>query len=422
MKILHVLHAYPPAIGGVQQLFQNVSERLARDFGDQVTVYTTTAYQNTLFWDPGQPALPAGEEMRAGVRVRRFPVWNRWPGLRLNAARIAHKLQLPGEDWLRGLYFGPLAPGLARAVAAAAADADIVVASAFPLLHMHAALRGARRGGAPVIFVGALHPADRWCFDRPMIYRAIRRADAYIALSDFERAHLLRQTAAPQGDPDRIAVIGGGVDRAAFAGAREKRAAMRQRLGWSPDDPAVIFLGRHVEHKRIDVLIAAMRLVWAEQPLARLLIAGARTDYTPQLMAQVAALPEEQRTRITWVADFEEAEKPALLAACDVLANPSAYESFGIVFLEAWAVGVPVIGARVGAIPTIIEAGQDGLLAEHGDAEAWAHALLRLLGSPSLRARMGAAGREKVRARYDWPVVVRRFRETYARVLEDAHG
>jgi len=273
-----------------------------------------------------------------------------------------------------------------------------------------------------VIFVGALHPADRWCFERPMIYRAIRRADAYIALSNFERTHLLRQTAAPQGDPDRIAVIGGGVDRAAFAGAREKRAAMRQRLGWSLDDPAVIFLGRHAEHKRIDILFEAMRVVWAQYPATQLLIAGARTDYTPQLMAQVAALPEEQRARITWVTDFEEAEKPALLAACDVLANPSAYESFGIVFLEAWAVGLPVIGARVGAIPTIIEAGQDGLLAEHGDAEAWAHALLRLLGSPSLCARMGAAGREKVRARYDWPVVVRRFRETYARVLEDGDG
>lgn len=420
MKILHVLHAYPPAIGGVQQLFQNVSERLVRDFEDQVTVYTTTAYQNTLFWDPDQPALPAGEEMRAGVRVRRFPVWNRWPGLRLNAARVAHKLRLPGEDWLRGLYFGPIVPGLARAVAAT--EADVVVASAFPLLHMHAALRGARRGGAPVILVGALHPADRWCFDRPMIYRAIRRADAYIALSDFERAHLLRQTAAPQGDPDRIAVIGGGVDRAPFASAREKRAAMRQRLGWSPDDPAVIFLGRHAEHKRIDILFKAMRIVWAQYPATQLLIAGARTDYTPQLMAQVSALPKDYQECITWVTDFEEAEKPALLAACDVLANPSAYESFGIVFLEAWAVGLPVIGARVGAIPTIISEGEDGLLAEHGDAEAWARALLRLLASPSLRTRMGAAGREKVRARYDWPVVVRRFREIYTRVLEASHG
>ena len=420
MRILHVLHAYPPSMGGIQWLFQNLSERLVRDFGDVVTVYTTTAYRNTLFWDPHQPALPAEDEMQAGVSVRRFSVWNHCPQVRLNLARVAHKLRLPGEDWLRSFYFGPIVPGLARAIASA--NVDVVVAAAFPLLHMHVALRAARRSHTPIVFVGALHPVDAWCFGRANIYQAIRQVNAYIALSEFERDYILAQHAAPLGDADRIHVIGGGVDVAGFEHPVTERAALRRQWGWRQDDPAVIFVGRQAEHKRIDVLIAAMQVVWERVPTAQLLIAGARTAYTPQLERRVAALPDAQRACITWVDDFEEAEKPALLAACDILANPSAYESFGLVFLEAWAAGLPVIGTRSGAIPTIIDEGRTGLLAAYGDVAAWGHALLRLVESPQLRVRMGAAGRAKVRMHYDWPVITRRFRVAYARVVEKVHG
>ncbi len=415
MKILHVLHAYSPSVGGVQWLFQNVSERLARDWGDEITIYTTVAYNNTLFWDPRQPVLPPGETTLAGVKVRRFAVWNRLPWLRLNAARIAHKLRLPGEDWLRGLYFGPLVPGLARAVAAS--GAELVVASAFPLLHMHAALQGAQRAGLPIAFVGALHPADAWCYDRKMIYQAIRQADAYIALSSFERDYLLARHAAPRHRLERIAVIGGGVDAAAFSSAAGQRTAIRQRLGWADDDPAVAYIGRHAPHKRLDVALAAMQRVWMHLPTARLLIAGAHSDYTDNIETLVTALPPEQQARITRIEDFSEAEKPALIAACDVLAHPSSYESFGLVFLEAWACAVPVIGARVGAMATVIDEGQDGLLAAYGDADDWARAILQLLSDPAERTEMGKRGQHKVLTHYTWDVVTQRFRQVYASLL-----
>ena len=101
MKCLHVIHTYSPSVGGTQWLFQNISERLVSEYGDEVTVFTTTAYTKRLFWDPREPSLPTGEELVNGVNVRRFPVFNRLSWLRLNAARVAHKLRLPGEDWLR---------------------------------------------------------------------------------------------------------------------------------------------------------------------------------------------------------------------------------------------------------------------------------------------------------------------------------
>lgn len=409
IKILHVVHGYAPAVGGTQWMVQNISERLVADYGDEVTVFTTVAYSNAYFRDPRQPAMEPGVEQFNGVTIRRFPVFNRLSWLRLNAARVAHKLRLPGEDWLRGLYFGPIVPGLTRAIAAS--GADVVMASAFPLLHMYYALWGGERAAIPVVLLGALHPADRWCFDRPTIYQAIRRCAAYVAYTSFERDYLQDRGVSPE----HVTVIGAGVNPAVFDNESVRAAGLgiRYRYGWANDDPVVAIVGRQAEHKRIDLALAAMRRVWSFAPAARLLIAGARTDYSSQIDAMLAALPPAERDRVTIVEDFDEADKPIIYNACDLLIHPSERESFGVVFLEAWACGRPVIGARVGAIPTVIDEGRDGLLAAYGDVSAWAQAIERLLARPALRTEMGARGKQKVLDRYTWDVVVRRFREVY---------
>jgi glycosyltransferase involved in cell wall biosynthesis len=131
----------------------------------------------------------------------------------------------------------------------------------------------------------------------------------------------------------------------------------------------------------------------------------------------INAFPPQQQARITVVNDFPEKQKPDLLAACDVIAHPSGNESFGIVFVEAWACGKPVIGARVGSIPSVIDEGQDGLLFNYLDPDSLAQALLDLLDNPSQQARMGEAGRQKVLGNYTWEIVADRLRAVYAELV-----
>jgi glycosyltransferase involved in cell wall biosynthesis len=159
-----------------------------------------------------------------------------------------------------------------------------------------------------------------------------------------------------------------------------------------------------------------MQQVWPQFPAAQLLLAGARADYSPQLEALKAELSLEQQQQITILPDFDESEKVALLGATDVLLQPSNRESFGIVFLEAWAASVPVIGANQGAASTVIDEGEDGLLAAFGDVDDWARAIVQLLSSPYLRIRMGAKGREKIDRQYRWEMVTQRFRQLLERV------
>lgn len=407
MRILHVTQGYAPAIGGTELLIQRVSEELVRQFGDEVTVFTTDRYNGEGFFDPAAPRLPAGWETRNGVRVRRFPVM---AGLSRGVRRIHYpfyRYNVPFNQYLRAFAGGPVIRGLTRAIREA--PADVVAASSFPLLHMFAALRGAERSGRPCVLHGGLHPDDIWGFRRSMIFRAIRRAD-YIANTAFEAKYVIETGASPR----RVTTIGVGVDAERFGVVPQAEA--KRLLGFD-DGPVVGFIGQLAAPKGVGTLVEAMPRVWRTIPGAQLLVAGGRTGYVATLEQKIAALPDAQRGRVKLIVDFDDAQKPALFAALDVLAYPSGFESFGIAFLEAWAAGKPVIGCLRGAQMSVVDEGVDGMLVHFDDVPMLSLAIVYLLGNPAVAAAMGEAGRRKVLDRFTWPHVARQFRAVYERAI-----
>lgn len=413
MNILHVVHGYPPSIGGSQILLQQLSEHLVSDYGDRVTVFTTNACHMESFWTTGMPMMPTGTTTVNGVKIRRFPVFNRFNSLRRLLAAVAYRLRLPYNDWLRTFQTGPLIPDMTDAVARS--TADIVLAATFPLMHMYYALRGARRAGIPIVFLGAIHTSDPWGYDRRMIYRAIRRADAYLALTTHERDYLVARGIGA----DTITIVGPGVDPDSFAAG--DRAKVRQRHEWG-DAPVVAMMAKQTARKGFDLLLGAMSQVWRDYPDTHLLLAGARTPYSEQITSIIRRLPQIQQEKVTVVDDFDEDEKADLLSACDVFVLPSGEESFGIAFIEAWACAKPVIGVHAGAVPSVIDAGQDGLLVKDGDTDGLAAAIIEMLDKPERRAEMGRAGQRKVLNRYTWKTMSRRVRVVYQEVLSQQSG
>jgi glycosyltransferase involved in cell wall biosynthesis len=410
MDVLHVVHGYAPALGGSERLMQRISENLVARYGDQVTVYTANGYNTEAFVDPSQPLLPPDRFELNGVDVRRFAVFNRLGKPLFHLQRLAYRLGMPGNQYLRTLYGGPILPGLGRQIEAFAGD--VVAAAAFPLLHMYTTLRACQRSDKPLVFIGALHPLDDWGYGRPMIYRAIKQADAYIALSDYERDYLITEQNV---SPERIAVVGAGIELHRFEQANGADFRHRHNLG---DCPLIAFIGPQGRRKGIDTLVLSMKRVWREIPDARVLIAGAPTHFTPVLQELMRReLSPAQQDRITRLDGFSEDEKPELFAACDIFAYPSRYESFGVAFIEAWAAGKPVVGCDSGAVASIVSDGVDGILMAPGDSASLSTALLRLLRSPDLRRDMGQAGQQKVRERYTWETVASRWRDVYEQAL-----
>lgn len=406
MKVLHVSQGYWPAIGGTELLIQRVSEELIAQFQDDVTVFTTDCYNGEGFFLP-RKRLPTGWETLNGVHVRRFHVHSRPSFLARHAQAPLFRYRVPFNQYLRALASGPIVPGLTRAIRER--DADVIAASSFPLLHMFAAMRGAHSSGRPAVLHGGLHPEDPWGFQRSMIYRAIRRVH-YIANTQYEADYVISRGA----DPARVFVVGVGVDPAQFNVVSSAQA--RQRLGLD-DGPVVGFIGQIGGHKGVGALVTAMPRVWQSHPRAQLLIAGGRTSYYATIERMVGALPASQRERVKLYPDFAPDQKGELFAAVDVFAYPSGYESFGIAFLEAWTAGKPVIGCRRGAISTVVRDGVDGLLVNYDDPHMLALAIDFMLQSPDMRAAFGAAGREKVLARYTWPEIAKRFRQVYEAAL-----
>jgi glycosyltransferase involved in cell wall biosynthesis len=271
---------------------------------------------------------------------------------------------------------------------------------------MHYALAGGRQSGKPVVLTGALHPTDLWSFERPMIYKAIKQATAYVAYSQFERDYLMGR-----GIPaSLINVIGAGVDPDQFARANGQE--LRNLYGWG-DDPVITFVGQLNKRKGPQHLLAAMPQVWASHPQAKLLLAGASSTFSNQLEQEAAKLSSNDPNRVVVITDFPEEEKANIMAAGDVLVFPSSQESFGIVFVEAWACRKPVIGLRSGAIPSIVTDGLDGLLTTPGNVVELANAIGELLANPVRRAEMGQAGYDKMCRHYTWDIVAGKFRDVY---------
>jgi glycosyltransferase involved in cell wall biosynthesis len=191
----------------------------------------------------------------------------------------------------------------------------------------------------------------------------------------------------------QYAVVPSGVPTAALRSAAPARAEARAGLGLPPDAYVIAGVGRFVPIKGFDLLVAALADVVARVPAAWVLLIGDGAERAA-LEAQARTLGVADRLRITGsVGDMI-----PLLAAADVLAAPSRNEGMGRVLVEAMALGLPVVGTRVGGIPDVIDDGECGLLVPADDAASLAEALVELGCDVARRAKLAAAARPRAEA------------------------
>ncbi len=214
-----------------------------------------------------------------------------------------------------------------------------------------------------------------------------------------------------------------GVDPAAFA-QRDGRA-VRAKYGLG-DRVVVGYVARLQVDKGVTRLLDAMRRVWRDAPDVLVLLAGHRfapgSEADRPVQQMLDALSPEERARVTLTGGFADAEKASIFDACDVFAMPSIAESFGGVYLEAWLCGKPVVGSRISAVSCVVDEGVDGLLAAPDDAGELAGAILRLVGDPGLRRRMGEHGRQKTMQRYAWERVTEGVESIYRDLVAGSAG
>lgn len=416
MHILHVVQLYYPVASGSVRYFAEIGERLARE-GQRVTVLTTDAYDLEHFWLAGRRRVETPEEWHNGVRIVRLPV-RRMPGPPLTYPILRRLMvevsRLPRtEPLLR--HMASLTPRLPTitAMLAALGPFDLIHAGNITLdFAILPALTWAGRQGVPFICTPFVHlgePGDntilRYYSMRHQL-ALLRRADRVLTMTEIE-ADALAERGVPR---DRLRAVGVGVAPEEVTGGDGVRFRAEHKIS----GPMVLSIGAMAHDKGTVHVVEAMQQLWASGSTTTLVLIGAPLAHFTQFHH---ALPETVKQRIRLLPYAPDSVKRDALAAADLLAMPSRTDSFGIVYLEAWCNQLPVIGARAGGVPGVIDDGENGLLVRFGDVAGLATAIARLLDNPAEAQRMGAAGHAKVLRELTWEHKYRLVRDVYREVV-----
>jgi glycosyltransferase involved in cell wall biosynthesis len=303
----------------------------------------------------------------------------------------------------------PMAFGMWRDAGRDEGPFDVVHATAFPYgWPMACGLRLARRLRVPFVLTPFLHLGDpddphdrtRRGYLQPALRMLLDAADHLLVQTDVELQTLIRL-----GLPAaKITLQGLGVEPSECVGGDR----LRTRSDWNVA-PHEIVIGHLANNSRekgtVDLLMAAER-AWRSGHQFQLILAGPEMSNFSAFWKTFSG-----RYRVKRLGVLSDAQKRDFFAGLDVFALPSRSDSFGLVLLEAWANGVPNIGYRAGGIAGVIHHEQDGLLVKCGDITGLSEAMVHLTVNPSLRHRLGEAGRERTLREFRWEdklAVVRR--------------
>jgi glycosyltransferase involved in cell wall biosynthesis len=196
----------------------------------------------------------------------------------------------------------------------------------------------------------------------------------------------------------------------------EERRALRARLAIPEEARVVVFTGRLLRGKGIEVLIEAFAQVARRDALAHLLVVGSGEG---QALSVEGAIRSSVSTagldkRVTFTGRVENVDDH--LRASDVFAFPSFFEALPLSVIEAASCGLACVATPVGGIVDVLDDGRSGVLVPPGDVAGLTAALEGLLADPGRRTTLGAAAREAVERRFDFDASVERYRSLFTGV------
>ena len=206
--------------------------------------------------------------------------------------------------------------------------------------------------------------------------------------------------------PGDYKVIPNGVDLGRF-----QRAVPIAR--WQDGTPNILFVGRLEDRKGLPHLLKAFRLIRKSDTDARLLVVGSG----PQEREARRYVMTRGLSNVEFLGRVTDEEKAQLFRTADIYVSPATgRESFGIVLLEAMAAGAPIVCSDIHGYTGVVQRGRQAILTPPGDPKALAAGITQLLDDPALRARMGAAGRERA-GQFSWESVTAKVIDYYGFVI-----
>jgi glycosyltransferase involved in cell wall biosynthesis len=395
MRIAWFIHRYHPCHGGSETFARAMIQRFIAD-GHDVDVLTSDAFDLWYFTDRRRRRCEApAEEWIDGARVRRFAI-RHIPLQRYVGRLLSYLPHWPTQ--CKAQSYMPILPGIDQV----RGDYDAVFGVGFPFtVFSYAAYRTARAAGAPLILVPFLHlatpgdPVHRH-YTRPHQIRLLKEAETVIVQTGLE-AMAVQDWGIP---PARIFRLGMGFDRARVTGGSPR--VLRERLQ-IPDGRAVVGHLAVLDPNKgsTDLVLAVERLNAmrpADDPIHLLMVGATSPCFEAFLSRYSGSLP----SWLSLLGPIPNSEVADFFAALDLFAMPSRTDSFGIVFLEAWANKLPVVAAAAGGVPDVVHHGKTGLLVPFGDLDRLGGAIQGLLDDRDRARQLGEAGWAHIKQGHTW--------------------
>jgi glycosyltransferase involved in cell wall biosynthesis len=379
-------------VGGAEMAARMIAERLISQLGWSVEIFTTRA-KDIVSWEN---EYPEGDEIINGVVVHRFTVTSGRPEHFFSfSERLLSYPEAATEAEARAFVDtqGPGCPELIDALR----PSDVELFAFYPYLYIPT-VDGVKAVGDRAV----IHPAAH---DEPAlhlrVFEPVMSGVQGLAFHTRSERDLV-QRLFPVGDlPQEI--VGLGIDDPPEA--LRDAGSPGELLGLG-DRPYVLYLGRVDGLKGTTTLAAFFNEYKRRKPGPVVLALAGPVTAQPPLGPDVVQL-----------GPVDEADKWSLLRGASALVQPSPHESFSLVLLEAWSVGVPVVvNSRCEA--TVEHCVQSGGGLSFGSYAEFEVLMDVLMGNEHLRRVLGERGRNYVETRFRWPVIIDRYERFSARVLE----
>jgi len=373
-KTLCITNDFGPRAGGIETFVVGLIQRMPQN---SVIVYTAS--------QAGAAAFDAMWQRDYGVEVIRDSSKVLLPSFRVG--RNVRKLVQDRN--IKSVFFGAAAPLALLAPGLRAAGVTRIVA----LTHGH-----------------EVWWSRLWPFTIA-IARIGRAVDALTYLGEFTGGEISK--ALDSNSAAKLVRIAPGIDTEHFT-SRSDAKELRESLGLG-SKKVIVSVGRLVHRKGQDVLIESMPEIIKTIDDVHLLLIG-EGPYKQELEKRIKNLG--LANRVTFVGRVQYADLPRYICVGDVFAMPSRsrlagleVEGLGIVYLEASACGLPVIGGISGGAPDAVLQGETGFSVDGRSAHEVAEAIVRVLADKELAQRLGARGRQWIIEQWQWRVWSERFNQ-----------
>jgi glycogen synthase len=243
--------------------------------------------------------------------------------------------------------------------------------------------------------------------------KMLERSNKIIAVSDFTKRELLQYYKVKD---TKIHVIHNGVDVNKFQPADNKRK-VKEVLGFSPDDIAVLSVGRLYARKGLFTLIESMPDVIRKFRNVKFIISGKGQGNEMKKLVQYAH-KLGVRNHIVFTGYYPDKKLPRLYQSADVFAFSTFYENLPFAVLEALSTGLPTVTTSVGGIPEMIEDGRNGFLVQPFNSQQLSDRILYFLEHPNTASEMGILARKVIKERFDWRLIVKKVLKVYEETLK----